>query len=245
MSSGVLGRLSSLTLSVQQLGQLPHLLNWLPRLPLPQATVLASDVPSLFREPYILSGYRPVHLEWWSYFCSLFQCHNELLNVWTHLLAIPAILLQFSLFWVSAWPPICCSHTLNYQYGGTVGVVFLPGASVLAWLSYTSCCYAKFRYHRPYPLHQKICQIIPTSLAYMLDISSVAHRLVTRAVCCRCAWRTLHLTGWRIILLCRQTLAVVDTQPRRPIAGLRSLSSLQRWKADPIFTRVLLLALLP
>uniref|UniRef100_A0A673IT22 DNA-directed RNA polymerase III subunit RPC5 C-terminal domain-containing protein n=1 Tax=Sinocyclocheilus rhinocerous TaxID=307959 RepID=A0A673IT22_9TELE len=32
-------------------------------------------------------------------------------------------------------------------------------------------------------------------------------------------------------------------QPRHPIAGLRSLSSLQRWKADPIFTQVLLLDL--
>uniref|UniRef100_A0A671PL06 Progestin and adipoQ receptor family member VIII n=1 Tax=Sinocyclocheilus anshuiensis TaxID=1608454 RepID=A0A671PL06_9TELE len=201
MSSGVLGRLSSLTLSVQQLGQLPHLLNWLPRLPLPQATVLASDVPSLFREPYILSGYRPVHLEWWSYFCSLFQCHNELLNVWTHLLAIPAILLQFSLFWAHYSFFVDYVGVAVYQYGcSLVGVVFLPGASVLAWLSYTSCCYAKFRYHRPYPLHQKICQIIPTSLAYMLDISSVAHRLVTRAVCCRCAWRTAFIM--RIVMGC-------------------------------------------
>ncbi|RXN06330.1 membrane progestin receptor beta [Labeo rohita] len=238
MSSGVLGRLSTLTLSIQQLGQLPHLSNWLPRLPLPQATVLASDVPSLFREPYILSGYRPVHQEWRSYFCSLFQCHNESLNVWTHLLAIPAILLQFSLFagtWgltlnVASLPLFLyvlssltylsfsvAAHLLQshselshyslffvdyvgvavYQYGcslghyfycsepvwrhSLVGVVFLPGAAVLAWLSCTSCCYAKFRYRRPYPPRRKICQIIPTSLAYLLDISPVAHRLVTKS----------------------------------------------------------------
>ncbi|XDV41560.1 hypothetical protein PO909_010414 [Leuciscus waleckii] len=238
MPSGVLGRLSALTLSIQQLGQLPHLSNWLPRLPLPQATVLASDVPSLFREPYILSGYRPVRQEWLSYFCSLFQCHNESLNVWTHLLAIPALLLHFSLF-AGAWGltlnvaslPLflyvlssltylsfsVAAHLLQshselahyslffvdyvgvavYQYGcalghyfycsepewrhSLVGAVFLPGAAVLAWLSCASCCYAKFRYRRPYPLHRKICQIIPTSLAYLLDISPVAHRLVTRS----------------------------------------------------------------
>lgn len=238
MASGVLGRLSTLTLSIQQLGQLPHLSNWLPRLPLPKATVLASDVPSLFREPYILSGYRPVHQEWLSYFCSLFQSHNESLNVWTHLLAIPAVLLHFSLFAVTwgltlnvASLPLflyvlssltylsfsVAAHLLQsqselahytlffvdyvgvavYQYGcalghyfycsepvwrqSLVGAVFLPGAAVLAWLSCASCCYAKFRYRRPYPLRRKICQIIPTSLAYLLDISPVAHRLVTRS----------------------------------------------------------------
>ncbi len=238
MSSGVLARLSTLILSIQQLGQLPYLSNWLPRLPLPQATVRASDVPSLFREPYILSGYRPMHQEWRSYFCSLFQCHNELLNVWTHLLAIPVILLQFSLFagtWgltlnVTSLPLFLyvlssltylsisvAAHLLQsqselahyslffvdyvgvaiYQYAcslghyfycsdpvwrnSLVGVGFLPGAAVLAWLSCTSCCYAKFRYRRPYPLRRKICQIVPTSLAYMLDISPVAHRLATRS----------------------------------------------------------------
>lgn len=238
MASGVLGRLSTLTLSIQQLGQLPHLSNWLPRLPLPKATVLASDVPSLFREPYILSGYRPVHQEWLSYFCSLFQSHNESLNVWTHLLAIPAVVLHFSLFAVTwgltlnvASLPLflyvlssltylsfsVAAHLLQsqselahytlffvdyvgvavYQYGcalghyfycsepvwrqSLVGAVFLPGAAVLAWLSCASCCYAKFRYRRPYPLRRKICQIVPTSLAYLLDISPVAHRLVTRS----------------------------------------------------------------
>ncbi|XP_051952534.1 membrane progestin receptor beta-like [Xyrauchen texanus] len=238
MSSKVLGCLSTLTLRVQQLGQLPRLSIWLPSLPLPQATVLASDVPSLFREPYILSGYRPVNQEWRSYFCSLFQCHNESLNVWTHLLAILVVLLRFS-FLTGAWGLtvnaaslplllyvlssliyLSCSvaaHLLQshselvhyslffldyvgvavYQYGcalglyfycsehawrqSPVGAVFLPGAAVLAWLSVASCCFAKFHYRRPYPLCRKICQIIPTSLAYMLDISPVAHRLATRS----------------------------------------------------------------
>lgn len=234
MSSGVLGRLGALTLSIQQLGHLPRLSNWLPSLPSPQATVLASDVPSLFREPYILSGYRPVNQDWRNYISSLFQRHNELLNVWTHLLAIPAVLLHFSFFawtWgltlnvaslplflytLSSLTYLICSvaaHLMQsrselahyslffldyvgvavYQYGcalshyfycsepewrrSPVSGVFLPGAAVLAWLSCASCCFAKFRYRRPYPLCRKVCQIVPTSLAYVLDISPVAHRL--------------------------------------------------------------------
>ncbi|KAA0708469.1 Membrane progestin receptor beta [Triplophysa tibetana] len=238
MPSGVLGRLGALTLSIKQLGNLPRLSNWLPSLPSPQATVLASDVPRLFREPYILSGYRPVNQDWRNYFSSLFQRHNELLNVWTHLLVIPAVLLHFSLFaWtcgltlnttslplilytLSSLAYLTCSvaaHLLQshselthyslffldyvgvavYQYGcslghyfycsepewrrSLLGNVFLPGAAVLACLSCGSCCFAKFRYRRPYPFCRKICQIVPTSLAYILGISPVAHRLANRS----------------------------------------------------------------
>ncbi|XP_065112124.2 membrane progestin receptor beta isoform X1 [Paramisgurnus dabryanus] len=238
MSSGVWGRVGALTLSIQQLGHLPRLSSWLPSLPSPQATVLASDVPSLFREPFILSGYRPLNQDWRNYLGSLFQIHNELLNVWTHLLVIPVFLFRFSFFawtWglslnvaslplflytLSSLNYLCCSvaaHLLQsrselahyslffvdyvgvavYQYGCSLGLyfycatpewrqslvadVYLPGAAVLAWLSCASCCFAKACYSRPYPLSRKICQIIPTGLAYVLDISPVAYCLATKS----------------------------------------------------------------
>ncbi|XP_033931408.1 LOW QUALITY PROTEIN: membrane progestin receptor beta [Pseudochaenichthys georgianus] len=64
-------------------------------LPSTSHTVLASQVPILFREPYILSGYRPIQQNWLCYLQSLFQKHNETLNVWTHLLFCPVLLLRW------------------------------------------------------------------------------------------------------------------------------------------------------
>lgn len=114
MSSGALGRLSTLTLSVKQLSRLPHLSDILPSslpsLPSPSPTVPVSCVPTLFQEPYILSGYRPVGQDWRCYVLSLFQRHNESLNVWTHLLAGPLVLLRvwaYGLSLDSASLPLC------------------------------------------------------------------------------------------------------------------------------------------
>ncbi|XP_038164463.1 membrane progestin receptor beta [Cyprinodon tularosa] len=235
MSADILQRLSTLTLNVKQLGRLPHLSDFLPSsLPSPCPTVTASQVPALFREPYILSGYRPVQQDWRCYLLSLFQCHNESLNVWTHLLAAPVLLLLWwanvgalgytldvasmplTLFLLSSLTYLFLSvaaHLLQshsehahyyvffldyvgvavYQYGCSlghyfyssdlawrecIGMFFLPGAAFFGWLSCAGCCYAKARYRRPYPLQRKICQLIPTSLAYALDISPIAHRLL-------------------------------------------------------------------
>ncbi|XP_047657338.1 membrane progestin receptor beta [Tachysurus fulvidraco] len=237
MSSGVLGRLSNMTINIKQLVGLPRLSPSLHSLPSPQATVGATNVPGLFREPYIHSGYRPVGQPWHCYALSLFQSHNELLNVWSHLLAVPVVLLRFWLFAATgsltldaSSLPLClyilssltyltCStvaHLLQshselshyslffldyvgvavYQYGSAlahyfycseeewrqslVGALFLPGAALLGWVSCASCCFAKLRYRRPYPLHRKIFQIVPTGMAYILDISPVALRLASR-----------------------------------------------------------------
>ncbi|XP_051868687.1 membrane progestin receptor beta-like [Pristis pectinata] len=84
----------------------------LPKVP---STVRESDVPKLFREPYIHSGYRPVEQDWKYYLLSLFQPHNEALNVWTHLLAALVLLTRFVVFLETASPfptvyslPLCC-----------------------------------------------------------------------------------------------------------------------------------------
>ncbi|XP_017287873.1 membrane progestin receptor beta [Kryptolebias marmoratus] len=235
MLGEILQRLSTLTLSFKHLDRLPRLSDLVPSCLLsPCPTVPASQVPALFQEPYILSGYRPVQQDWRLYFLSLFQWHNESLNVWTHLLAAVVLLLRWwanagalgytldatslplGLFMASALTYLSLSvaaHLLQshserahyffffmdyvgvavYQYGCSlghyfytsepvwrdrVGPLFLPGAAFFGWLSCAGCCFAKSRYERPYPLQRKICQLIPTSLAYVLDISPVAHRLL-------------------------------------------------------------------
>ncbi|XP_056260789.1 membrane progestin receptor beta [Seriola aureovittata] len=237
MAGDVLQRFSTLTLNIKHLRWLPPLSDLVPAsVPSPSPTVTAYQVPSLFREPYILSGYRPVRQDWRCYLLSLFQRHNESLNVWTHLLAGPVLLVRWwanvvtlgytldaaalplSLFLVSSFIYLFFSvaaHLLQshserahyffffmdyvgvavYQYGCSlghyfytseaawresyIGLLFLPGAAFFGWFSCAGCCFAKSRYRRPYPLRRKICQLIPTTLAYLLDISPVAHRLFT------------------------------------------------------------------
>ncbi|XP_052057949.1 membrane progestin receptor alpha-B-like [Mytilus californianus] len=42
-------------------------------------------VPQLFREPGVINGYRKPHQPFRYYLISLFQIHNETVNVWTHI----------------------------------------------------------------------------------------------------------------------------------------------------------------
>ena len=57
-----------------------------------------AEVPILFREPHIVNGFRELHLPWHSYFLSVFQLHNESMNVWTHLLAAILMIRKMWLF---------------------------------------------------------------------------------------------------------------------------------------------------
>nr|XP_057947036.1 membrane progestin receptor beta [Doryrhamphus excisus]XP_057947045.1 membrane progestin receptor beta [Doryrhamphus excisus]XP_057947054.1 membrane progestin receptor beta [Doryrhamphus excisus]XP_057947064.1 membrane progestin receptor beta [Doryrhamphus excisus] len=233
MSGDLLQRLSTFIPNVKHL-QLSDIV--VPSFPLPRSTVSSSQVPILFREPYILTGYRPVQQKWQCYLLSIFQKHNESLNVWTHLLAVPVLLLlwwanvstlgytldvasmplllflasSLTYLFLSVAAHLFQSHSEQahyffffmdyvgvavYQYGCCIGhyfytsepawrdsflgSFFLPGAAFFAWLTCACCCFAKSRFQRPYPLGRKVCQLIPTSLAYLLDVSPVVHRLVT------------------------------------------------------------------
>ena len=49
--------------------------------------VSREEVPSVMREPGILTGYRPINQPWSYYIKSLFWIHNETGNIWTHLTA--------------------------------------------------------------------------------------------------------------------------------------------------------------
>ncbi len=65
------------------------------------------QVPLLFREANVLSGFRPLHHPWWYYVLSILHLHNESMNVWTHILAVTLMtvkLVRFS-FTVSAHVP--------------------------------------------------------------------------------------------------------------------------------------------
>ena len=52
-----------------------------------QKTKRDVDVPLLYREPHIHTGYRVTNNKYTYYLASLFQIHNETFNVWSHLLA--------------------------------------------------------------------------------------------------------------------------------------------------------------
>ncbi|KAM4772798.1 membrane progestin receptor beta [Rhinophrynus dorsalis] len=233
MTTAILECISTLSISAQQLRRLPKLLEGsITKMP---STVKDSDVPRLFREPYIQTGYRPTNQNWKYYFLSLFQKHNESINVWTHLLVAMAVLLRFRAFaeaealnWETISLPLyiyvlasltyltfsILAHLLQskselahytfyfmdyvgvstYQYGSSLAhyyyssnqawydkawPFFLPGAAFLGWLSCVSCCYAKYRYRRPYPVMRKVCQVVPAGLAYILDISPILHRIIS------------------------------------------------------------------
>lgn len=51
-----------------------------------QPTLPAEQVHFVLHEPAILAGYRVMHRPWRYYFYSLFQLHNETVNVWTHII---------------------------------------------------------------------------------------------------------------------------------------------------------------
>ncbi|NXA41439.1 PAQR7 protein, partial [Eudromia elegans] len=87
MATAVTERLSRLFINVRQVPQL--------LLPPSPSTVSISEVPKVFWKPYIHTGYRPVHQAWRYYFWTLFQQHNEAINVWTHLVAALILLLRF------------------------------------------------------------------------------------------------------------------------------------------------------
>ncbi|XP_031818408.1 membrane progestin receptor alpha isoform X2 [Sminthopsis crassicaudata] len=230
MATAVAQKLSRFFPSVRQLGQMPRLLGELAS-PLPDSTVGRAEVPRLFWKPYIYSGYRPLHRTWRFYFLSLFQKHNEAVNVWTHLVAALVLLLRLacfagtvdfvgdpharplflivlasityllfsalahllqakSEFWHYSFFFLDYVGVAVYQFGSAlahfyyaiepawharVAAIFLPAAAFLAWLSCAGSCYTKYR-QLP-GLLGRICQEMPSGLAYALDISPVVHRI--------------------------------------------------------------------
>ncbi|XP_053254701.1 membrane progestin receptor alpha isoform X1 [Podarcis raffonei] len=231
MATIVSEKLSRLFISAQHFWKVPRLLE--EALPSASCTVEASDVPRLFQKPYIHAGYRPLNQTWKYYFLSLFQRHNEAVNVWTHLVAALVLVVRFwrlsqvvdflgdphtqplfviaassviyatfstlahllqakSEFWHCAFFFLDYVGVATYQYSSAlvhyyyaiepewhtrVAGFYIPGAILLAWLSCAGSCYAKYRSPHLSSLRGRLCQEMPSALAYALDISPVLHRI--------------------------------------------------------------------
>ncbi|XP_041933744.1 progestin and adipoQ receptor family member VII, a [Alosa sapidissima] len=92
MATIVMERIGRLFINLQQLRQVPQMLTEAaPSMP---GTMRDTEVPPFFRERHIHGGYRPLHQAWRYYFLSLFQRHNETINVWTHLLGVLLVLMR-------------------------------------------------------------------------------------------------------------------------------------------------------
>lgn len=93
MATIVMERIGRLFINIQQIRHVPQIITkTAPSMP---GTLRDSEVPCFFRERHIHSGYRPLNQGWHYYFMSLFQWHNETVNVWTHLLGALVILVHF------------------------------------------------------------------------------------------------------------------------------------------------------
>ncbi|XP_046875015.1 progestin and adipoQ receptor family member VII, a [Hypomesus transpacificus] len=138
MATIVMERIGRLFISIQQVRQVPEMLSTAaPSMP---ATLRDSEVPCFFRERYIYSGYRPLHQGWRYYFFSLFQWHNETVNVWTHLLGALLILVKWAQLAETvdfvrdphAWPLlILLQSSLSYTLSSAVAHL-LAGKSELS-----------------------------------------------------------------------------------------------------------------
>ncbi|XP_069559473.1 progestin and adipoQ receptor family member VII, a isoform X1 [Brachyistius frenatus] len=233
MATIVMERIGRVFISLQQIRQVPRMLTEAaPSMP---GTVGDAEVPCYFRERYVCTGYRPLNQTWRYYFLSLFQWHNETVNIWSHLLACfvflvklrqlsetvdfaddphswPLLVLILSSLTYSAFSVV--AHLLGgrselchcffffldyvgvaqYQYGSAVvhfyyavdeslhrhvQGVFMPVAAALSCLSCLGCCYGKYFNHNSPSWVRKVCQVVPSALAYIWDSSPVAQRLLS------------------------------------------------------------------
>ncbi|XP_020510643.1 progestin and adipoQ receptor family member VII, a [Labrus bergylta] len=233
MATIVMERIGRVFISLQQIREFPRILTEAaPSMP---GTVRDMEVPCYFRERHICTGYRPLNQNWRYYFLSLFQRHNETINIWTHLLAFfivlvkllqlsetvdfasdhhswPLLILILSSLIYSAFSALAhllggkselCHYVFffldyvgvaQYQYGSAivhfyyavdeslhsyVNWIFMPAATVFSCLSCLGCCYGKYCNHSQPNWVRKVCQVVPSALAYIWDSSPVAKRLMS------------------------------------------------------------------
>lgn len=233
MATIVMERIGRVFISLQHIRQVPRMLTEAaPSMP---GTVKDTEVPHYFRERYVSTGYRPLNQNWRYYLLSLFQGHNETINIWTHLLAFLVFLVKFrqlaeTVDFVGdphSWPLLILvlssmtytafsvvAHLLGgkselchyafffldyvgvaqYQYGSAVvhfyyavdeslhrdvHGIFMPAATLLSCLSCLGCCYGKYCNHSLPSWVRKVCQVVPSALAYIWDNSPVAKRLLS------------------------------------------------------------------
>ncbi|XP_026156996.1 progestin and adipoQ receptor family member VII, a [Mastacembelus armatus] len=232
MATIVMERIGRVFISLQQIRQVPQMLT--EAAPSKPGTVRDTEVPHYFRDCHIYTGYRPLNQSWRYYLLSMFQRHNETINIWTHLLAFLVFLVKLcqlaeTVDFVNdphSWPLLIlilssmiysafsvAAHMLGgkselchygffyldyigvaqYQYGSAVvhfyyavdeslhryvHGIFMPVATILSCLSCLGCCYGKYCNHTQPTWVRKVCQVLPSALAYAWDISPVVKRLL-------------------------------------------------------------------
>ncbi|KAK7926271.1 hypothetical protein WMY93_008581 [Mugilogobius chulae] len=207
MATVVMEQIGRLFINVQQLRQIPQLLeSAFPTLP---CTVKLSDVPKVFQERYILTGYRQTEQSWRYYFLTLFQRHNESINVWTHLLTALIVLVKCQeisqtvdfLRDPHAQPLFIVLLTAFITLSFSALAHLLSAKSELSFFTFYfldylgvavyqyGCGVAHYYYvsrrtgTREYAnlerpkFTNKLYQLVPCTLAYCLDGSPVVHRL--------------------------------------------------------------------
>lgn len=95
------------------------------------------QMPSFFREPFIISAYRKCDSSAWDCFKSLFQATNETINIWSHFLALVVFILRFvSVF--AKHDPLQDSHAyplLCFAFGICIMLVMSVGAHLFNCMS--------------------------------------------------------------------------------------------------------------
>ena len=95
------------------------------------------QVPSFFREPFIISSYRKCDSSAWYCFRSLFQSTNETINIWSHILAFVVFVFRFiSVF--SKHDPWQDSHVYPlfcFAFGICIMLVMSVGAHLFNCMS--------------------------------------------------------------------------------------------------------------
>ena len=111
--------------------------------PRAQPTLSSSQVDALYREPGILTGYRLPGQSFRYYLASVFQIHNETVNIWTHFVGFLLVLYR--------WLALLSDPTFD--------TTFLPVLNTfsLCCLAYTSCSAMAHTFHSKSSVIHYLC----------------------------------------------------------------------------------------
>lgn len=113
-----------------------------------QPTLSYHQVNALYREPGILSGYRPSGHGLLYYLASVFQIHNETVNIWTHLLAFLLVLYR--------WLSLSADPSFDPAFHPVLS------AFSLCCLAYTFCSTMAHTFHSKSPETHYLCFQVTT-----------------------------------------------------------------------------------
>lgn len=85
-------------------------------------------------------------------------------------------------------------YVVEEEWHAQVRSFFLPASAFLAWLSCTGCCYGKYASPSLPKFVHKLFQVVPSGLAYCLDISPVNCSLALLGGYCVSIPRVYNLT---------------------------------------------------